>query len=175
MPTKTKNIYSGNIIDLDLVTTVLPNGHSVELEIIDHPGGAAIVAVNDNHQVCLIRQYRYVVDDYIWELPAGKIDACEDPENTAKRELQEEAGVTAASWKSLGSYISSPGVFKEIVHLYLATQLQCGEHQHEDDEVIEVHWVDFNTAKKWALENKISDGKSALALLRAHEIVHATF
>ncbi len=170
MPIETKNIYSGRIIDLSIVTTQLPNGHTVELEIIDHPGGAAVVAINSSHQVCLIKQYRYVVDDYIWELPAGKIDAGEDPQTTAKRELQEEAGVTAREWKTLGIYISSPGVFREIVHLYLATNVEQGQQVHEDDEVIEVHWVDFDIARKWALESKINDGKSALALLRAYEI-----
>jgi len=171
LPIKTKNIYSGKVIDLSLVTTELPNGKTVELEVIDHPGGAAIVAINSSHQVCLIRQYRYVVDDYIWELPAGKIDAGEDPQVTAKRELLEEAGVTARDWNTLGIYISSPGVFREIVHLYLATHVEQGNQSHEEDEVIEVHWVDLDLARQWALESKINDGKSALALLRAHDIV----
>lgn len=162
-----KKIYSGRVIQLTLDTTVLPNKETVELEIIHHPGGAAIVVVNDQDQVCLIKQYRYVVDDWIWELPAGKIDNKEDPLETAKRELLEETGVSANVWSSLGTYLSSPGVFKEVVHLYLAQNIECGQHEHEHDEVIEVHWIDLQLARKMALDNIIYDGKSALALLRA--------
>lgn len=166
-----KKIYSGRIIDLTLDTVILPNQHTLELEIIHHPGGAAIVAVNEKNEVCLIRQYRYAVQEWIWELPAGKIDNKEAPLLTAKRELMEEAGITANEWLSLGIYISSPGVFNEIVHLYLANNLQCGDHQHEQDEVIEVHWIKLDQARKMALDSSISDGKSALALLRACDVL----
>jgi ADP-ribose pyrophosphatase len=166
-PIKTRKVYSGKIIDLSVDTVRLPNGNTVELEIIRHPGGAAVVALNHHNQVCLIRQYRYIAQDWLWELPAGKIDNNEDPQLTAIRELKEEAGIAARSWQSLGYYTSSPGVFAEIVHLYLALDLETGESEHEDDEVIEVHWIDFPQARQWALDNTISDGKSALALLRA--------
>jgi len=164
---QSKKIYSGRVIELTVDTVILPNQQTVELEIIHHPGGAAIVAINNHNQVCLIKQYRYVVQDWLWELPAGKIEHQEDPMQTAKRELKEEAGVTANDWQSLGSYISSPGVFSEVVHLYLANDIRCGELQHEHDEVIEVHWVDLEQARKMALDNTISDGKSALTILRA--------
>ena len=166
-PLQTRKIYSGKVIDLSVDTVKLPNGNTAELEIIRHPGGAAVVAVNRDNQVCLIRQYRYIIQDWLWELPAGKIDNNEDPQLTAIRELKEEAGISAHAWHSLGHFTSSPGVFGEIVHLYLAQDLVTGESMHEDEEVIEVHWVDFSLAKQWALDNTISDGKSALALLRA--------
>ena len=169
-----KKIYSGRVIQLTLDTTVLPNQETVELEIVHHPGGAAIVVVNDQNQVCLIKQYRYVVQDWIWELPAGKIDNKEDPLETARRELMEETGVLANKWRSIGTYLSSPGVFKEVVHLYLAQNIEYGQHEHEHDEVIQIHWVDLELARKMALDNTINDGKSALALLRTYDILDAS-
>jgi 8-oxo-dGTP pyrophosphatase MutT (NUDIX family) len=94
--------------------------------------------------VCLLRQYRYVADGWLWELPAGKLEPHEDPQATAQRELAEEAGARAAQWRSLGSYLSSPGVFTEVIHLYLATEVLPAATAHEASEVIEVHWVPFD-------------------------------
>ena len=133
-----KHVYHGKIIHLDIDQVRLPNGHTLDLEVIHHPGGAAVVAVDDRHQVCMLRQYRHVVGDWVWEIPAGKLDAEEAPLRTAKRELQEEAGFRAGEWQDLGSMISSPGVFSEVVHLYLASDLSLGETDQEPEEVIDV-------------------------------------
>ena len=102
---------------------MLPNGMRVPLEIVRHPGGAAVVAIDAQDRVCLLRQYRHAAGGYIYELPAGKLEPDEPPEATARRELVEEASVSAAHWTSLGAYFSSPGVFTEVIHLYLATEL----------------------------------------------------
>ncbi len=100
--------FRGRVIRVTVDDVVLPNGRQTALEVVHHPGGAAIVALNDLQQVCLLRQYRYVAGGWIWELPAGKLEPGEPPETTARRELTEEAGVTATDWVGLGSLLSSP-------------------------------------------------------------------
>lgn len=162
-----KNLYHGKIISLDIEQVELPNGVQIEMEIVRHPGGAAVVAIDDEQRTCLLKQYRYACDGWIWELPAGKIDHNEEPLLTAQRELQEEAGRKAAQWQSLGHMISSPGVFTEIVHCYLATELSVCDTEHEAEELIEIHWVPFEEAFQWAIDNRINDAKSVIGLLRA--------
>ena len=103
------SVYRGRLIELGLETAVLPNGATIELEIVRHPGGAVVLALDEADRVCLLRQYRHVVGDWIWELPAGVIEAGEDPLETAQRELREEAGLVAAQWRELGTMLPSPG------------------------------------------------------------------
>jgi 8-oxo-dGTP pyrophosphatase MutT (NUDIX family) len=164
---KSRTVFVGRIVTVNVETVRLPNGHVADLDIIHHPGGAAVVAVDAQQRVCLIRQYRHAVGGWIWELPAGKLEPQEPPGQTARRELIEEAGASAHSWTSLGPYVSSPGVFTEIVHLYLARDLESVNMSHEAGELIEVHWVDLGEACTRALDGSISDGKTALGLLRA--------
>jgi 8-oxo-dGTP pyrophosphatase MutT (NUDIX family) len=161
-------MYSGRVIDLDVERVLLPNGKSVDLEIIHHPGGAAIVAIDDHEQVCLLRQYRHAAGGWIWELPAGRLEPGEPPAETARRELVEEAGRTAAKWLDLGIILSSPGVLTERIHLFLAQGLVTVATAQEQHEVIEVHWVTFREAVAMALDGRINDGKSVIGLLRAN-------
>jgi len=160
-------VFQGRIIDVALERCTLPNGREVELEVIRHPGGAAVVALDKEGRVCLVYQYRPVVGGWLWELPAGKIDPPEQPSHTACRELAEEAGVEAHNWHSLGSFHSSPGVFSEVVHLYLATDLQYRDQALEHDELLEVHWMPLGQALEWAVSGRISDGKTLIGLFRA--------
>src|ERR1700756_6072112 len=94
--------FRGRVISVTTDEVVLPNGHRALLEVVHHPGGAAVVALDSKGRVCLLRQYRYVARGWIWELPAGKLEPDEPPLETARRELLEEAGVSASSWESLG-------------------------------------------------------------------------
>src|SRR5690606_20459684 len=103
-------VFTGRVIQVNLEQVRLPNDHVATLEIIHHPGGAAVLAVDDAKRICLVRQFRHAAGGYIWELPAGKIDNREPPLQTAQRELEEEAGRRASHWQSLGEYLSSPGV-----------------------------------------------------------------
>jgi 8-oxo-dGTP pyrophosphatase MutT (NUDIX family) len=162
--------FRGRVITVTTDDVVLPNGHRAKLEVVQHPGGAAVVALDAGRQVCLLRQYRYVADGWIWELPAGKLDPGEPPLHTAQRELIEEAGVGGRQWESLGSVLSSPGVFGEIVHLFLATGLEPRTAAHEHSEVIEIHWVPFAQAYEWAMNGTIRDAKSIIGLARAHAL-----
>ncbi len=164
-------LFRGRIITLEQGEVELPNGFRTELEIVRHPGGAAIVAIDDRNRVCLLRQYRHAVGEWLWELPAGKIDHGEPPGQTARRELQEEAGCTARTWRELGYMISSPGVFTERVYCYLATDLEPVPSAHEDEEVIEIHWIDFEAALAMARDGRISDAKSVIGLCRAKAVL----
>jgi ADP-ribose pyrophosphatase len=167
MSIERKMIYEGRIIQVSVDTVVLPNGMRVPLEIVRHPGGAAVVAIDARRHVCMLRQYRHAAGGYIYELPAGKLEPDEPPESTARRELAEEASVNAANWSSLGAYFSSPGVFTEVMHLFLATGLAPATANHEPDEVFQVEWWPMDLAVERALNGELADAKTVIGILRA--------
>ena len=162
-----KVIYTGRVIDVSVDTVDLPNGARVPLEIVRHPGGAAAVAIDAENRVCLLRQFRHAAGGFIYELPAGKLEPGEPPERTVRRELVEEAATSAAHWESLGSYFSSPGVFTEVIHLYLATDLTHASAAPEADEVFQVEWWPLQTAVERALNGELTDAKTIIGILRA--------
>ena len=166
--------FTGRVIRVTTDEVVLPNGHRAELEVVHHPGGAVAVAVDAGQRVCLLRQYRYAAGGWLWELPAGKLEPGEPPLATAQRELAEEAGVAARQWASLGTCLSSPGVFAEVIHLYLATGIAPATTAHERAELIEIHWLPFATACDWALDGTITDSKTIIGLLRARFAISNT-
>lgn len=162
-----KEIFSGRVIRVSVDTVDLPNGLRIPLEIVRHPGGAAAVAIDAQNRVCLLRQFRHAADGYIYELPAGKLEPDEPPEVTVRRELIEEASTQAAHWESLGAYFSSPGCFTEVIHLYLATDLQPAAGAAEADEVFEVEWWPLEKAVEAALSGQFTDAKTIIGILRA--------
>ncbi|HED17109.1 MAG TPA: NUDIX hydrolase [Gammaproteobacteria bacterium] len=162
-----KTLYQGSIIRLETGKVTMPDGHSLSVEVVHHPGGSAIVAINDLQEVCILRQYRFILNDWIWELPAGKCDNNEAPIKTAKRELQEEAGLIANHWHTLGESISSPGVFTERVWFYLATGLEQIATAQEQGECMEVHWQPLDKLVMRCMEGGIEDGKTIIGLMRA--------
>ncbi|HEY3784592.1 MAG TPA: NUDIX hydrolase [Steroidobacteraceae bacterium] len=173
-PEKQTEHFRGRVIRVTTDEVILPNGHRATLEVVHHPGGAAVVALDSEERVCLLRQFRYVGGGWLWELPAGKLEPNEPPRVTAQRELVEEAGVSAQHWQSLGSVLSSPGVFSEVLHLYFATGLEPSNVAHERAEVIEIHWIALTEAHRWALDGTIRDAKSVIGLLRAFHIVRGS-
>lgn len=166
-------VYRGKVVDLFLERVPLPNGTTAELEIVRHPGGAAVVAIDNDDHVCLLRQYRHAGGGWLWELPAGRLEPGEPAQATAQRELEEEAGSLAAEWQTLGRIFSSPGVFTEIIHLFLATGLSTTAQRHETHEVIEVHWTPFPTALAMAANGEIVDAKTVAGLFRAAQRLEA--
>jgi ADP-ribose pyrophosphatase len=162
-----KEIFEGRVIKVSVDTVELPNGVRLPLEIVRHPGGAAAVAIDADNRVCLLHQYRHAAGGYIYELPAGKLEPGEPPDVTVKRELVEEAAVSAARWESLGAYFSSPGVFTEVIHLYLATELAPAESSPETGEVFQVEWWPLELAVARARSGELTDGKTVIGILRA--------
>ena len=163
--------FRGRVITVNVETVTLPNGRRAQLEIVHHPGGAAIVALDAAARVCILRQFRHAGGGYQWELPAGKLEPGEPPFVTARRELIEEAGVEARDWRSLGTVLSSPGVFTEVIHLFLARDLVPRERAHEEHEVIEVHWIPLLEAWQRAVSGEFRDAKTAMGLLRVQALL----
>lgn len=164
MTVKLQTLYTGRIIQLNLESVVLPNGREVELEIVHHPGGVAILAQDAAQRLCLIRQYRHAVGGWLWEFPAGKLEPGEAPELTAQRELLEEAGMEAGSWLKLGETVSSPGVFTEVIHIYYAKDLEQKTHAHEAEELIEIYWFTLNEIEDMVQQGIIVDAKTLVGL-----------
>jgi ADP-ribose pyrophosphatase len=119
--------------------------------------------------VCVVRQYRHGVHDFLWEIPAGKLDPGEPPEVCAVRELKEETGVTANRWTSLGLYIPAPAIFTERIHLYLARDLDVGAASPDADEELDLKWLPLDRAVEHVLQGDWNDGKTAMALWRAQK------
>jgi ADP-ribose pyrophosphatase len=159
--------FQGRVLTVNVERVRLPNGTVADLEIAHHPGGAAVVAIDDQQRVCMLYQFRHAAGGWIWELPAGKIDNREPPLNTAQRELNEEGGITARNWLSLGEYLSSPGVFTEVIHLYLATNLSQAAQSPEEHEVFHVEWRPFSEMLAKAQSGELKDGKTLVGLFRA--------
>ena len=159
--------HDGRVIKVSTERLRYCNGREYDIDFVRHPGAAAVVAVDSSNRVCLVRQYRHGIQDFLWEIPAGKLDAGEPPEVCAVRELQEETGVCAARWTSLGLYIPAPGIFTELIHLYLARDLQIGTSSPDADEELDVQWLTLDAAIDLVLRGEWNDGKTALALWRA--------
>ena len=164
MTVQCKSIYQGTVVDLNIETIQLPNGRTVSLEIVRHPGGAAVVALDPDHRVCMLRQYRHAAGGWIWELPAGKLDPGESPLETARRELEEEAGLRADTWQTLGRMVSTPGFCDEIIHLFLAQSLTKVAARTEAHELLECHWIPWVQVSDWALDGTLIDAKSIIGL-----------
>jgi ADP-ribose pyrophosphatase len=169
MPDGIRNVFTGRVLTLNLERVRLPNGREAELEIAHHPGGAAVVALDEQGRVCVLRQFRHAAGGWLEELPAGKLDGGEPPIECAVRELAEEAGMSAGRWDKLGEYLSSPGVFTEVIHLFLARELTPVPPAPEEHEVFEVQWLPLADATARAASGGYRDGKTLVGLFWAAE------
>ena len=139
-----QEIFHGRIVDLRVDTVRLPNGHLTTREVIDHPGGVAVVAIDENDNVLTVKQYRYAFQTVLEEIPAGKLERGEDPAAAARRELSEETGASCETLTPLGEILASPGGFTEVLHLYMATGLTFGSQHPDEDEFISFERVPFD-------------------------------
>lgn len=160
-----RSLHRGRIGDFGIETVALPNGVSVELEILRHPGAAAIVPLHDDGTVTLVRQYRHAAGGFILEVPAGKLEPGEDPEACALREMQEEVGLAAAGAEKLGAIHTTPAFTDEVIHLYVATDLRPCPPAREPDEVMTAERVPLSEAVTMIQHGRITDGKSIAALM----------
>ena len=162
-----KILHEGRVGSFGLDEVELPSGRRVTLEILRHPGAAAVVPFLDDENILLLRQYRYAAGGTIWEVPAGKLDAGEEPEHCAARELEEETGYRAGRITRTGEILTTPGFTDERIHLFCAFDLTRGKRAHETAEVIEVHEVAFRDALEMIERGEIIDAKSIVALYHA--------
>jgi len=162
--------YSGRVVNLDHDTVRFPDGSQGVLEMIRHPGAAAVVPFLDDPQsadprVLLIHQFRHAADDWLWEVPAGTLSPGEAPETCAHRELAEEAGMEARRLTRLASIFTTPGFTDERIHLFLAADLTPVALSREEDEFITVHEKTWSAVGRMIRTGKIRDGKSLAALM----------
>ena len=165
-------VYDGKIFKLDVDRIRFPDGSEGEMAVVRHPGASAIVPFlsdprGDDPDLLLLRQYRYAGGGYLYEIPAGRLDAGEEPLDCARRELREETGCTADSVEEMCAPLMTPGFADERIHIFLATGLTRGETAYEADEFAEVHVVKLSRALSMIQQGEIVDAKSMIGILFA--------
>ena len=162
-----QQIFAGRVVDLSVDRVKMPNGRTTELEVIRHPGAAAMVPLTNTGEVLLVRQYRYATGGWLLEVPAGKLDDGEDPDVCAARELEEEVGMNPAELVPLGWIWTTPGFTDEKIWMYLCRGLEPAEQNLQDDEVLTIESRPLAEAIEMVHRGEICDSKSVCALLRA--------
>jgi len=142
----------------------LENGTTVDLDVVRHPGAAAIVPFIKTDRLIMLRQYRHAIGHHIWEIPAGTLEPGEDPLECAKRELIEETGYSGRQWEKLGEITPVPGYSDERIHIFVATDLTPAEQNLDVDEVLDVHQVSFEKAVQMIEKGQIQDSKTISGL-----------
>ena len=165
-----RRVYTGRVVHLDVDTVRYPDGSTGDMEMLRHPGAAAVLPFASDPRgadptVLLIRQYRYATGGSLFEIPAGRLDPGEEPDHCARRELQEEVGVTAGRLERLTTIWTTPGFTDERIHLYWAADLAAGAHAREPDEFIEVVPKPLSEVLGMVRNGEICDGKTVVAIL----------
>jgi ADP-ribose pyrophosphatase len=160
-------VFNGRLLHVFKDEVRLPDGETSTREYIKHPGAAAVVPVFSNGDIMLVRQFRYPLQQAFYEVPAGKIDAGEDPEKTAVRELKEETGLVCGRIEPLAPFHPSIGYTNEVIHLYCAWDITESERESDDDEFLLIERMPFREAVEMVYDGKITDGKSMVSLLLA--------
>ena len=167
-----ETIYDGKIIRVEKWRVSLPDGREAAREVVIHKGAAAIVPVDAQGMVTLVRQHRVARDTFTWEIPAGKLDSVsEDPLDCAKRELEEETGLRAANWRRLSHVITTPGFCTEQISIYLATELSQHEAHADQDEFLRLQKMPLDEAVNRVMAGEFRDAKTCLGLLMAARLL----
>ncbi len=164
--------FIGEIIKLRVDTVKTPGGNTATRELVEHPGGVAVVALTDDHKVIMEWQYRRPFDRNVYEIPAGKRNSRdEDPLICGKRELEEETGYKAKNFMYLGCMLPTPGFCSEVLHMYVATGLYEGKMNRDQDEYLELEQVPLEAVVEKILNGEIVDAKTCVAVLKVNELV----
>ncbi|MBE7035227.1 MAG: NUDIX hydrolase [Ruminococcaceae bacterium] len=166
-----EEIFEGKIIKVSRDTVELPNGELATRELVEHPGGVAVVALDNEQNVYMVRQFRYPFQQVVLEIPAGKLDPGEEIQVCCIRELEEETGLSADRLDYLGRFMVSPGFCKEWIHIYLARNLTVGKAHLDPDEFLEVETIPLDTLIDMIMRDEIQDGKTVIGLLKAQEFI----
>jgi len=159
-------IYRGRIVTLRCDDALLPNGKPCQREVVDHPGGVCVLALTDENEVLLVRQFRYPYGEILLELPAGKLEYGEEPLPAGQRELQEETGAIAETFEELAIYYPTPGYCGETIHIYLARGLCFEAPNPDEDEFLQCVRVPLEEAVQMVMNGEIRDGKTQVGLLK---------
>ena len=164
-----KEVFKGKLLHVFYDEAKLPDGSVSSREWIKHPGACAVVPVFGNGDLMMLRQFRYPMSQIFWEVPAGKIDSGEPEDETALRELQEEAGVATNDFAYVGHFYPGIGYSDEVIHIYVAWNLESVPQQVDEDEFVTRHRIPFSEAVDMVHTGEINDGKTVICLLRAWE------
>lgn len=167
---KSKNLYNGKIVKLDIETVLLPNGNITEREIIRHPGAVAILPIDSNENIYFIKQFRKAINDILIEIPAGKLEIGEEPYKCALRELQEEIGYTSNKLTLINTIYTSPGFADEIIYIYKAEELVKSQLKKDEDEFIDICIFHKGQVFDMIKNGEIKDAKTIVALLTAFKL-----
>jgi ADP-ribose pyrophosphatase len=160
----TRRIYEGRVVNLRVDDVEYPNGHRSTVEVVEHRGGVAVVAMPEVRRIVLVRQFRPAIARAMWEVPAGKLEAGEDPGVCASRELVEETGYRADRMRKLWTFYTAPGFCSELLHLFVAEDLTPGAPRPEAGEQIDVRSFDLDEAWSLVTRNELPDAKTQIAL-----------
>ena len=161
----TRRLYEGKVLSLDLDEVEEPGGVTATREVVRHPGSVAALPVTPDGGLILVRQYRYPVDDSVWELPAGRVDPGESPEEAIQRELREEIGQRAETLEKIAFFYTTPGFCDETMHVFRATGLVPDRAEADDDERIETATVSLERAREMIAAGELREGKTLVAVL----------
>ncbi|GAB5410585.1 MAG: NUDIX hydrolase [Balneolaceae bacterium] len=164
-----REVFNGKLLHVFYDEARLPNNETGSREWIKHPGACAVVPIFENGDIMLIRQYRYPMGQIFWEVPAGKIDKGEAQDTTAQRELEEEAGLKTKHLEYVGHFYPGIGYSDEVIHIYLAWNLESVTQNTDEDEFVLKERISFKEAMKMVYSGEINDGKTIICLTRAWE------
>lgn len=162
-----ERVYEGVIVNIRLDKARLQDGRITNREVVEHPGGVAVFAMDEEDRVILVRQFRYPMGEVVLELPAGKLEPGEDPRDSGLRELAEETGLEPKTFLSMGCSYSSPGILAEKIHLFFAKDLVQGEVHPDDGEFLEIVRIPYAELLEMAARGEIKDGKTLAGILKA--------
>mgnify|MGYP002568636389 CR=1 FL=1 len=168
-----ETVYEGVIVNVRRDKARLMDGRITNREVVEHPGGAAVFAMDDQGRVALVRQYRYPMGEETLELPAGKLEPGEDPRGSGLRELAEETGLVPGTFEDMGCLYSSPGILAERIYLYFAKDLTQGPTHPDDGEFVETVWLPYQDLVDKARRGEIKDGKTLVGILKASFLLDA--